>query len=322
MAALNLPTLRQLRHLVALAEHKHFSRAAQATFVTQSAFSASIKELETILGAPLVDRTHRGVVFTPLGGEVVERGRRLLADAEALAQLAQAAREPLGGPLRLGVIPTVSPFLLPRILPSLRRTHPKLKLYLTEDLTDRLVAGLHAGRLDVLLVAVPCDCGEADTVTLWRDRFALAVHADEPLARLKSLKPEQLQPERLLLLQDGHCLREQALSACRLSDPQVAEAYRGTSLATLVQMVDNGLGLTLVPQLALDAGILRGTRVVSRPLVANHAWRDIGLAWRRGTARRPEFELLAQTLKDLLERSHERAAARRQSATTRHLASR
>lgn len=310
MAVVNLPTLRQLRHLVALAEHRHFSRAAQATFVTQSAFSASIKELETILGATLVDRTHRSVVFTALGNEVVERGKRLLADAEELAQLAQAAREPLGGKLRLGAIPTVSPFLLPRILPALRRRHPRLKLYLTEDLTERLVAGLHAGRLDVLIVALPCDCGEADTTVLWRDRFSLAVHADEPLARSKNLKPDQLAPERLLLLQDGHCLREQALSACRLSDPQVAEAYRGTSLPTLVQMVDNGLGITLVPQLAIDAGILRGTKVVARPLAAGHAWRDIGLAWRRGTARRPEFELLAETLKDLLEHEHERAVAR------------
>lgn len=310
MATPALPTLRQLRHLVALAEHRHFGRAAQATFVTQSAFSSSIKELETILGAPLVDRTHRSVVLTPLGGEVVERARRLLADAESIAQLGQAAREPLGGVLRLGVIPTVSPFLLPRILPALRRAHPRLKLYLTEDLTDRLVAGLHAGRLDVLIVALPCDCGDAETLTLWRDRFSLAVRADEPLARAKRLKPEQLAPDRLLLLQDGHCLREQALSACRLSDPQVAEAYRGTSLPTLVQMVDNGLGITLVPQLALDAGILRGTKVVARPLAGDHAWRDIGLAWRKGTARRPEFELLGATLRTVLEREHERAGTR------------
>jgi LysR family hydrogen peroxide-inducible transcriptional activator len=307
MATLNLPTLRQLRHLVALAESRHFGRAAQATFVTQSAFSASIKELEAILGAPLVDRTHRSVVLTPLGAEVVERGRRLLAEAEALTQLAHAAREPLGGVLRLGVIPTVSPFLLPRVLPALRRAHPKLKLYLTEDLTARLVDGLHAGRLDVLLVALPCECGEADTRVLWRDRFSVALRADDPLARHKTLKPEQLGADRLLLLQDGHCLREHALAACRLADPDVALAYRGTSLQTLVQMVDNGLGITLVPQLALDAGLLRGTKTVARPLTGSEAWREIGLAWRRGTARRAEFELLGDTLRDLIEREHARA---------------
>jgi len=310
MAAVNLPTLRQLRHLVALADHRHFGRAAQATFVTQSAFSASIKELETILGAPLVDRTHRSVVLTPLGHEVVERGRRLLADAEDLAQLAHAAREPLSGALRLGIIPTVSPFLVPRVLPALRRTHPKLKLYLTEDLTARLVEGLHAGRLDVLLVALPCDCGDAASVPLMRDPFSVALRTDDPLARAKSIKPDQLDPERLLLLQDGHCMREQALAACRLSTPDVAQAYRGTSLQTLVQMVDNGLGITLVPRLALDAGLLRGTRTVARPLAGGEAWRELGLAWRRGTARGPEFELLGETLRGLMAREHDRAAAR------------
>jgi LysR family hydrogen peroxide-inducible transcriptional activator len=310
MPTVNLPTLRQLRHLVALSEHKHFGRAAQATFVTQSAFSASIKELEGVLGAPLVDRTHRSVVFTPLGAEVVARAQRLLADAEELTQLAHAAREPLGGALRLGVIPTVSPFLLPRVLPAVRRAHPRLKLYLTEDLTARLVEGLHAGRLDVLLVALPCDCGEAESMTLLRDPFSVALRADDPLARAKSIKPDQLDPDRLLLLQDGHCMREQALAACRLSDPEVAQAYRGTSLQTLVQMVDNGLGITLVPQLALDAGLLRGTRTVARPLAGGEAWRELGLAWRRGTARAPEFELLGETLCGLMAREHERVASR------------
>jgi LysR family hydrogen peroxide-inducible transcriptional activator len=310
MATLNLPTLRQLRHLVALAEHRHFGRAAQATFVTQSAFSASIKELEGILGAGLVDRTPRGVVLTPLGAEVVERAQRLLAEAEALTQLAHAAREPLAGALRLGVIPTVSPFLLPRVLPALRRAHPRLKLYLTEDLTARLAEGLHAGRLDVLLVALPCDCGDAETLPLGRDAFSVAVRADDPLAKAKTIRPEQLDPARLLLLQDGHCMRSQALAACGLSDPEVALAFRGTSLATLVQMVDNGLGVTLVPQLALDAGLLRGTKTVSRKLASGEAWRELGLAWRRGTARRAEFELLAGTLKALLGREHARAASR------------
>lgn len=310
MAAVSLPTLRQLRHLVALAEHGHFGRAAQATFVTQSAFSASIKELEATLGAPLVDRTHRSVVFTPLGTEVVGRARRLLAEAEELTRLAHAAREPLAGTLRLGVIPTVSPFLLPRVLPAVRRAHPRLKLYLTEDLTARLVEGLHAGRLDVLLVALPCECGEADAMTLMRDPFSVALRADDPLARARTLKAEQLDPDRLLLLQDGHCMREQALAACSLSSPDVAQAYRGTSLQTLVQMVDNGLGVTLVPQLALDAGILRGTKVVTRRLAGGEAWRDLGLAWRRGTARRAEFELLGGTLRGLMAREHQRAAAR------------
>lgn len=306
-----LPTLKQLRHLVALREHGHFGRAAQASFVTQSAFSASIKELEQILGTVLVERTQRRMVFTTLGLEIVARAKQLLIQAQELVELGQAAREPLAGPLRLGVIPTISPFLLPRVLPGLRRAHSRLKLYLIEDLTSRLVDDLQSGKLDLLLLALPCDCGHAETVALWRDRFSLAVRADEPLARLKALKPEQLAPERLLLLQDGHCLREHALAACRMSDPQLTEAYQGTSLATLVQMVDNGLGITLVPQLALDAGILRGTDVVTRPLLAQHAWREIGLAWRRGTGRRAEFMLLGATLRTLMGRVHERAARTR-----------
>jgi LysR family hydrogen peroxide-inducible transcriptional activator len=311
MATRNLPTLRQLRHLVALAEHRHFGRAAQATFVTQSAFSASIKELEGTLGAPLVDRHPRGVLLTPLGAEVVTRARRLLADAEALTEVAHAAREPLSAPLRLGVIPTVSPFLLPRVLPALRRAHPRLKLYLTEDLTERLCEGLQAGRLDVLVVALPCACGDAETLSLARDSFRVALRGDDPLAKAKTIRPEQLDPERLLLLQDGHCMREQALAACRLSSPEVAQAFRGTSLATLVQMVDNGLGITLVPQLALDAGLLRGTKAVTRPLISADAARELGLAWRRGTARRGELALLGATLRAVLTREHERAASAR-----------
>jgi LysR family hydrogen peroxide-inducible transcriptional activator len=250
-------------------------------------------------------------VFTPLGTEVVEKARALLRDAEDLAALAQSAREPLTGTLRLGVIPTVSPFLLPRVLPGLRKAHPKLKLYLTEDLTGRLVEGLHAGRLDVLLLALPCACGAADTVTLWRDDFKVAVRKDHPLAGKKTVRPEELRGQNLLLLQDGHCLRDQALSACELSDSDRAQAFAGTSLQTLTQMVANGLGVTLLPQLALDAGILRGTDVTSRPLAGGRAAREIGLAWRRGTGRRQEFELLGATLARLIADAHAKAGAKK-----------
>src|SRR5262245_42086865 len=253
-----LPTLKQLRHLVALADYRHFGKAAEACSVTQSTLSASLKELETVLEAPLVDRTNRRVAFTPLGEEIVERARRLIEETEALARTARAAREPLTGTVRLGVIPTIGPFLLPRILPGLRERWPRLKLYLREDQTDALLAQLHAGRLDALVLALPYDCGNVETAMLFADPFSVAVRRDHKLAAAKRIDAEDLRDEPLLLLQDGHCLRDHALSACRLGEKPHLESFEATSLLTLVQMVDNGLGTTLLPRLALDAGILKG----------------------------------------------------------------
>ena len=302
-----LPTLRQLKHFIALAEHQHFSRAAEACFVTQSAFSSSIQDLEATLGAQLVDRTKRRVVFTPLGLEIAAHARVVVREAEDLMALARSAREPLTGTLRLGVIPTISPFLLPRVLPGLRRAHPQLKLYLTEDQTGRLVDALHAGRLDALLLALPCACGAADTMLLARDEFSVALPKRHALAARKIIEPDALRNEQLLLLQDGHCLRDQALAACHLSDPERTQAFEGTSLQTLTQMVANGLGITLVPQIAIDAGILRGTEVVTRTLTGARAARELGLAWRRGTGRREEFTLLGETLRRLIKEAHAKA---------------
>lgn len=291
-----LPTLKQLRHLVALADHGHFGKAAKASFVTQSTLSASLKELETILGAPLVDRTRRQVTFTPLGQETVGRARRLLEEAEQLAATARAAQTPLAGTVRLGVIPTIGPFLLPRILPALRRDYPKLRLYLREEQTEPLLERLRTGRLDVLVLALPYEVGAAETATLFEDRFAVAVRREHPLAKLKRIPPERIEAETLLLLQDGHCLRDHALSACRLGDKPHWDAFEATSLHTLVQMVDNGLGITLLPQLAVDGGILQGTDIVLRPVAGPAPAREIALVWRRGTGRRAEFELLAKEI--------------------------
>ncbi|MCX7353994.1 MAG: hydrogen peroxide-inducible genes activator [Alphaproteobacteria bacterium] len=301
--ATNLPTLKQLRHLAALAEHGHFGRAAKAAHVTQSTLSASLKELEQTLGAALVDRTQRRVVFTPLGREVVELARRLLDEAEALAELARARGKPLTGPLRFGVIPTISPFFLPRVLPGLRRAYPALQLLLVEDQTARLVEQLNDGKLDVLLLALPYDIPSAETALVARDPFSLVCPKDHPLAKSAPVPPASLQHETLLLLRDGHCLRGHALDACALADRRESAGVEATSLHTLVQMVDNGLGVTLLPQIAIDAGILRGTQLVARALDGARASRDLGLVWRRGTARRAEFELLASELKRLAEKA-------------------
>jgi LysR family hydrogen peroxide-inducible transcriptional activator len=294
-----LPTLKQLRHLVALADNRHFGKAAKACFVTQSTLSASIKELEDVLQAPLVDRTNRRVAFTPLGEATVERARRLLDEAQEMVLAAQGERAPMTGTVRLGVIPTIGPFLLPRILPALRETWPRLKLYLREDQTEPLLEQLHDGRLDALVLALPYDCGNVETALLFKDRFSLGLRRDHRLARAKKVTPAEVEADTLLLLQEGHCLRGHALSACRIGDKQHADAFEATSLHTLVQMVDNGLGVTLLPQLALDCGILKGTDIVARPLDVEQPQRDIALVWRKGTARSAEFQLLAQELKRL-----------------------
>ena len=298
-----LPSLRQLEHLVLLADHGHFGHAAKIAHVTQSTLSASIKELENILQASLVDRTKRRVVLTPLGLEIVERARRILNEGKDLVEAARAGSEPLSGALRMGVIPTVGPFLLPEILPQLRRAYPALRLYLVEDLTARLVEELRAGRLDIVLLALPHeDCRNLETRVLFEDPFKVALAQGHSLATGNSVDMERVGSEGLLLLKEGHCLREHALAACRLADRRQVEPVEATSLHTLVQMVDNGLGITLLPQLAIEGGILKGTTIRVLPTAAHPPSREIGLVWRRGTGRQREFELLGNVLTQLVEK--------------------
>jgi LysR family transcriptional regulator, hydrogen peroxide-inducible genes activator len=297
---MKLPSLRHLWHLTALDEHSHFGRAAEACRVTQSTLSASIKELEGMLETTLVDRSKRRVVLTPVGIETVARARRIIKEVEELVCFSIASREPLSGTLRMGTIPTIGPFLLPRVLPSLRQAYGRLRLYLVEDLTERLIDSLHRGQLDVVLLALPYDCGAVETVVLFEDPFVVGLPREHPLAKEARVKPERLWREDLLLLKDGHCLRDHALAACRLADRRLTEGFEATSLPTLVQMVDNGLGTTLLPTLAVDAGLLLGTNLVTRPLLSDQAARKIGLVWRRGTGRRKEFRMLA---KEFMERA-------------------
>ena len=299
----NLPSVRHLRHLLALYDCGHFGRAAEACRVTQSTLSASIKELEAVLEATLVDRTKRRVVLTPVGIETVERARRIIKDIEDLVSFTASAREPLSGTLRMGAIPTVGPFLLPRVLPGLRDSYGRLKLYLVEDLTERLVDSLHRGQLDVVLLAFPYDCGAVETAILFEDPFVVGLPSNHPLTKESAVKPQRLWNADLLLLKDGHCLRDHALSACHLADRRRTEGFEATSLPTLVQMVDNGLGITLLPWLAVEAGLLLGTSLVTRPLLTDEAARKIGLVWRRGTGRREEFRLLAKELTERAKRN-------------------
>lgn len=287
-----LPSPQQLRYLLALAELGHFGWAANACDVSQSTLSAGILALERQLDAAILDRgASKHVVFTALGEQIVARARKALAALEAVAEAASAAREPLSGPLRLGVIPTVGPFLLPRLMPVLRGAFPNLRLFVREDVTKALVDRLAANRLDLLLVALPCECGGAETLTLWRDEFVVALPKGHRLAARARVPVAALAGERMLLLEDGHCLRDQALGVCGVAAEQ--EGFAATSLHTLVQMVAGGLGVTLLPRLAVDAGVTAGADVELRPLSGGSAWRTLGLAWRPRSPRAGEYRTLA-----------------------------
>lgn len=295
-----LPTLRQLQHFIALSEHLHFGRAAASVHITQSTLSASLKELEETLGAPLVDRTKRSVVLTPLGMEIATRARLLIAEAEDLTQAAKAVRAPLSGAIRLGVIPTIGPFVLPYALPALRKKYPSLQLYLVEDLTDRLVASLREGTLDIALIALPFDTPGLEVYSISDDPFVLAAPKEHALMHQQEVTADDIQAERLLLLRDGHCLRDHALSACGVRAPRHDDAFEATSLMTLVQMVDNDLGVTLLPKMAVSRGLLKGTGLAARPLSGETPAREIALIWRKGTLRRQEFELLGKEFRSLI----------------------
>jgi LysR family hydrogen peroxide-inducible transcriptional activator len=293
-----LPSLKQLQYLVALAEHLNFTRAAEASFVTQSTLSAGLKELETALGARLVERDRQSVALTPLGAEIAARARRLIAEAEDMVELAAGAAAPMTGTLRLGVIPTIAPFLLPNVLPNLRAQYPKLRLLLREDLTASLLAKLAAAQLDFALVALPYDAEGLLVQTLFDDEFWLVGRADDPVWKGKRLEVTAPVAERLLLLAEGHCLREHTLAACARDATPPPSGVEATSLLTLVQMVESGLGLALVPEIALKSGLLAKTGLVARPLAPPAPKRTLALVARPSTARKEELALLAQAIVD------------------------
>ena len=293
-----LPTLRQLHYLRLLAEHGSFSRAAEAAHVTQPTLSAGIQELEKALGAPVVDRSRGGVILTAAGEEAAAGAREVLSRVEDLTQAARRAGRPLSGRFRLGVIPTVAPFLLPRALPLLRERFPELRLYLREDQTGRLIAALKEGALDAALIALPYEMAGVEWARISDDELLAAAPADHPMMRGGEVDPQALEGEDLILLEDGHCLRDHALAACRVDRPRSAdEAFAATSLHTLVQMVGSGLGVSLVPAMAVEAGLAEAAGVAVRPL-EDHASREIVIAWRKGSARGAEAQILADALRE------------------------
>jgi LysR family hydrogen peroxide-inducible transcriptional activator len=296
--------LKQLQYLIALEDHGHFGKAAESCFVTQSTLSAGLRELETLIGVTLVERTRRVVRFTPLGARIADKARRILREAEELADMVRAAGKPLSGELRMGVIPTIAPFLLPRLLPEIRAQWPDLKLYLREETSQAACDSLHRGQADCVLLALPYGCGDVDAAELFDDRLFVAFPPGMAEKLPDVVTSAAIDQDRLLLLEDGHCLKDHALAACNRPELRAEAAMLGTSLHTLVQMVDNGLGLTMVPEMAVKAGILSGTRVTARPLEAEHPSRRIALVWRKGSPREKEFRMLA----DAFKQSHEAEA--------------
>jgi LysR family hydrogen peroxide-inducible transcriptional activator len=290
------PTLRQLEYIVAVADQRHFSRAAEACFVTQPALSTQVRELESLLDLQIFERDSRRVLVTPAGAELVERARKILVEVDEFVEAARVAQQLLYGTLRVGVIPTVAPYLLPRVLPKMRRKHRELRLLLREDHTERIVAELEAGRLDVLLLALEAELGNAQTLPLFRDDFLVVMPRNHPLARKKSLRQEDLKGRQVLLLEDGHCLRDQALAVCNAQGASELGDFRATSLSTLTQMVTSGEVMTLLPELALGVETRGRPELAVRPFRPPAPHRTIGLAWRPSSPREEEFHALADSL--------------------------
>lgn len=293
-----MPSLKQLRYVCAVAEHKHFSKAAEACHVTQSTLSAAIQELESQLGVVIFERNKKSVLITPLGVRLLHQARLILGNVEDFVGLAKSHDEALTGEIRLGVIPTIGPFMLPHLLAELRKSYPKLKLYLREALSAQLLQQLQEGKLDLAILAFPYVMPDMETLSLFRDDFVLCLPPGHQLEKSKQVKQYQLQGESLLLLEEGHCLRDHALEACKLESADTDLVYQGTSLHTLVQMVANGLGVTLLPAISVAGDVLGDTHLKIKEFNNENVSRKIGMAWRKSDPRREEYLLLANFVKE------------------------
>ena len=291
------PTLKQLRYFLALCEEQHFGRAAARSFVSQSAFSNAIRELEAVLSTQLVDRTNRRVTITANGQEVATQASLVLRDVESLVEIAQGDKDPLCGKLRLGVIPTIAPFVLPSILPKIRKTFPRLQLYLIEDQTQRIYERLMDGELDLLLLALPWAMHGVEEQILFRDEFCLAYRQGTDRVDPKNYRFNRLNADSVLLLEDGHCLRDHALAACKIRDTEKIRRFGASSLLTLIEMIDADLGISFLPEMARGSSLLRNTRVRLQSL-SDKSYRNIGLVWRKGSRRIDEFHMLGEFLRD------------------------
>ena len=291
-----LTSLKQLHYLVALSETLNFTRAAESCFVTQSTLSAGLKELEDALGTRLVERDRQTVLMTAIGLEVAKRAREILAATQDLVEIATASRRPMTGLLRLGVIPTIAPFLLPPSLQLLRESYPELRLALREDLTASLLSRLEDGQLDLALIALPVDTANLRVEPLFDDELWIVGRRGDPQLKARAVSVTPSLTDRLLLLEEGHCLRDHTLYACGTSAHRMTEGLEATSLLTLVQMVESGLGIALVPEMAVRSRLTESPNLVARPMVKPSPTRTIALVARRSTTRPADLKALAEVI--------------------------
>ena len=296
MDARDRPTVRHLETLVAVADHGNFRRAATSLGISQPALSAQVQGAEALLGVQVFERDRRSVLVTPAGEDIIGRAREALTAIDSVGDAARRRSAPLVGPLRLGVIPTIAPYWLPALMPPVRAKFPKLELILREDQTHRLLAQLGAGQLDAALLAIPI-AGDYTTIEIARESFVLASPKSSPLAKKKRITDRDLDNETVLLLEDGHCLRDQALAVCDRGGAVESMEVRATSLPTLVQMVAGGLGVTLLPEAAAAALVQSRGPIELSEFAAPQPGRTLGIAWRTSSARLREFRLLADVMR-------------------------
>ncbi|MGY0505992.1 LysR substrate-binding domain-containing protein [Luteimonas sp. e5] len=294
--------LRDLKYLVALAEHRHFGKAAEASFVSQPTLSTQIRKLEEELGVQLFERAPRNVMLTPIGREVVARARLILGEAEGIHDLARRSRDPESGTLRLGAFPTLAPYFLPYAVPELHKRFPRLELLLVEDKSDALLEKLRDGQIDAALLALPVTDEQLHAEELFEEPFLLATSAQGSLAAQNTVSLDDLDAHALLLLEDGHCLRDQALDVCRLSGAHEKAGFRATSLETLRQMVAAGGGITLLPLLATRSPVAQPENLRLLPFAGDAPSRRIALVWRRSSAMSGLLGDIAATLRPLSSR--------------------
>ena len=293
----SLPTIKQLRYLIAISETLNFTRAAEVCFVGQSTLSAGLKELEDSLGVQLVERDKHSVSLTPIGQGVVERAQRLIVQADDLVDFVEGSAGAMMGVIKLGVIPTIAPFLLPVFLPKMREQYPDLKIVLREDLTANLIDKLNRHELDFALIALPYETQGFLMKELFNDEFWLIGKEDDPSLKNKEIQLTNRLADRILLLEEGNCLRDHTLAACKKTEIASQSGIEATSLLTLVQMVEYGLGMALIPEMAIKSGLLKNTNLIARPLTAPAPNRKIALIARSSTARIDEFNALVQVIK-------------------------
>ena len=292
--------LKDLRYLVAVADTGHFGKAAERCFVSQPTLSAQLKKLEEYLGVPLIERQPRGALLTPAGSEIVERARRIIEASDEVVDIARTHKDPLAGRLRVAFLPTIGPYLLPIVVPKLRKALPRLELMLYEYQTAPMLEKLRAGELDLGILALPIEIDGLVTRPLYDEPFVVAAPAHHPLADKKQIRVEDLSGATLLLLEDGHCLRDQALDVCNRIDAEEKQDFRATSIETLRQMVAAGAGVTLQPELATRGSHAAPRGLVLRPFVKPQPSRRIGAVWRKSSARQTAIQMVSDVIAEQL----------------------